>query len=429
MFLVLLKGSLTGSVKKKLLAFLTIFLAASLITALMNLSLNVGDKMSHEMKSYGANLSIVPKSESLPLEIEGTDYNPLSGEFFLEEQNLSAIKNIFWRNNIIGFAPFLKISAKDATTNGDAFMLMGTYFQQGIPLFDEPQFRTGVISVYPYWQVQGAWPQDEQAEVLVGKTLAEVKRWKAGDSVIIRSSLQQQEQKVTIRGILETGGVEDHSMVAPLALVQQLGNLPGKLHTVGVSALTVPENTLSRRAYHDPDTLNTSEYDHWFCSAYVSTIARQLEDIWPGSSVRPIWQVAEGEGRVISKIQLLMAIVTLASFVASALGIASLMSATILERSREIGLMKALGAASWEIHGLFLMEAGTIGVAGGILGWVAGILLSQGIAWNLFNSEVSVGWVLLPLILLISVLITLAGAWVPSRWITRLHPAEVLHGH
>ena len=76
--------------------------------------------------------------------------------------------------------------------------------------------------------------------------------------------------------------------------------------------------------------------------------AANAETTISGAEVRPVWQVAASEGVVIDKIQLLMAVVTVAALVASAMGIASLMTSTIMERSREIGLMKALGARPWQ---------------------------------------------------------------------------------
>ncbi|GHK50060.1 hypothetical protein ECZU08_56560 [Escherichia coli] len=85
----------------------------------------------------------------------------------------------------------------------------------------------------------------------------------------------------------------------------------------------------------------------------MSSIAHQLEEAISGAEVRPVWQVAASEGVVIDKIQLLMAVVTVAALVASAMGIASLMTSTIMERAKEIGLMKALGARQWQIMLLF----------------------------------------------------------------------------
>lgn len=71
----------------------------------------------------------------------------------------------------------------------------------------------------------------------------------------------------------------------------------------------------------------------WYCTAYVSSIAHQLEEAISGAEVRPVWQVAASEGVVIDKIQLLMAVVTLAALAAAAMGIASLMTSTIMERA------------------------------------------------------------------------------------------------
>src|SRR3972149_910118 len=76
MFFLMLRQSFLRGWRRKALATATIVLAASLITALMNISIDVGDKMAKELKSYGANINIVPKSESISLEIGG-------GEAFL----------------------------------------------------------------------------------------------------------------------------------------------------------------------------------------------------------------------------------------------------------------------------------------------------------------------------------------------------------
>ncbi|WP_016671405.1 ABC transporter permease, partial [Yersinia pestis] len=169
-------------------------------------------------------------------------------------------------------------------------------------------------------------------------------------------------------GVLSSGGEEEGRLVLPLAAVQSLLGLPGKVQAVRVSALTVPENELSRKARDNLEALNAEEYDLWYCTAYVSSIAHQLEEAISGSVVRPIWQVAASEGVVIEKIQLLLAVVTLAALIAAAMGIASLMTSTIMERAKEIGLMKALGARQWQILMLFYLEAAISGLMGGVAG-------------------------------------------------------------
>jgi putative ABC transport system permease protein len=436
MFFQILKGSFSRGGRKKTLAVITVFFAACLITTLMNLSVDVGDKMAYELKSYGANIHVFSKSENLALEIDGTNYNPLHGQTFLDETELPQIKNIFWSNNIIGFAPFLTIpvsldvSREDPGGKPQTADIIGTYFEKHVSIEDEADFYTGVKHVYPYWKVKGVWPNDESDdEALVGTSLSNLRHWKTGDKIRIRINQKTMSAHTfTIVGILETGSVEDRSIVVPLSVVQKLAQLPDQIHSLSVSALSVPEDQLSRKARRNPEALDSAEYDRWYCTAYVSSISHQIEEVISNASVRPVWQVVEGEGAIVNKIQLLMLVITLAAFIASTLGISSLMSSTIMERSKEIGLMKALGAAEWEVYGLFLSEAVIVGMLGGLLGWLAGAGVSQIVAWSVFGSTIALSWIVVPVIVVISVLITLVGSFIPSRLITRLYPAEVLHG-
>ena len=283
--------------------------------------------------------------------------------------------------------------------------------------------------VSPYWQVTGAWPQEpvtDTQQTLVGQSLAKRLGLKAGDVLALQG--EKTAQRVTVSGILASGGDEDNQLVMPLSIAQTLLGLPGKVQAIRVSALTVPENELSRRARENLDALNAEEYDLWYCTAFVSSIAHQLEEAISGSVVRPIWQVAASEGVVIDKIQLLLAVVTLAALVAAAMGIASLMTSTIMERAKEIGLMKALGARQWQIMLLFYLEAASSGLLGGAAGCVAGWGLAKSIGMMLFDAPLNFAWVVVPCVLVVAVLISLIGTWFPARRIARLYPVEVLYG-
>lgn len=410
--------------RRRLLAIVTVFLAATLVSALLAVSIDIGDKMARELKTYGANILVEPASQSVLPELLGdAGHNPLSGQDFLDEKELPNIKDIFWRNNIVGFAPELGGLVRFEQQEVE---IEGTFFDQALAVPDEADYRTGQKILSPYWQVTGAWPDDSLPQVLAGQALAEQWQLRINQPITLHNG--DRAQTFTVSGILRSGSAEDQRLLMPLQYAQQLLDRNGKIQRVRVSALTVPENALSRKARQDLDALTAQEYDLWYCTAYVSSIAHQLEDAISGSAVRPIWQVAASEGVVIEKIQLLLAVVTLLALLASAMGIASLMTSNLLERAREIGLMKALGAELWQIGLLFYAEAALSGLLGGLVGCVAGWGCAYLIGMTLFGSPLSFAWLVVPVVLLLSVLIALTGTWFPARQIARLYPVEVLYG-
>ena len=432
------------SIKRKFLAVVTIFLAAGLVSALLAVSIDIGDKMAKELKSYGANILVEPASNAaLPDELShNTD---LSSQDFLDEKELPNIKDIFWRNNIVGFAPLLSADVKaeifsdkthEKSTALEQINVLGTFFDHNIPVPDEDDFHTGQKIISPYWHVQGEWvndletPEGEFIPALIGEQLAQRTGLKQGDKIKLhyQNDKLDNQSAVEITGILSTGGAEDNQLVMPLSAVQKLLGLEGKIQSVKVSALTVPENDLSRKARANTDALDAEEYDRWYCTAYVSSISHQLEEAISGAIVRPIWQVAASEGVVIGKIQLLLAVVTLAALIAAAMGIASLMSTGIIERSKEIGLMKALGAYQWQISLLFYCEAIISALIGGSLGCIAGWVLARFIGSALFGVPLSFAWIVIPCVLILSILIAVVGTWFPAHRIAKLYPVEVLYG-
>ncbi|MFT4079293.1 ABC transporter permease [Rhodomicrobium sp.] len=428
----MLRQSFFEGYRRKALAAATVALAATLITALFALSVDVGDKMAREMKQYGSNIRVTPKSETTSLVIGGIDYNPLKGRDYLNETDLPKMKDIFWRNNIVGLAPRLSMPV-NVEGNGAASQipLVGTYFDRVTPLPSDSAWRTGVKITNPFWKAEGAWPDDAStSEVLVGQDLAKRLGIGVGGSLILRDANKPDAppRDVKVTGILASGAGEDQAIVAPLPLVQEMANLAGKVQSVDVSALTVAENDLSRKASHGSETLSSKEYDTWYCTAYVSAISHQIEEAVAGVAARPIWQVASGEGAVIGRIDMLLLVVSLAAIAAAAMAVAALTNTTVSERSKEIGLMKALGATTGQVYTLFMGEAIVVGLLGGALGLVLGYFVAQSVGWSVFGTDIEIQPITVPVVLFVSVMIVLIGSILPSRAIARLLPVEVLHG-
>jgi putative ABC transport system permease protein len=393
--------------------------------------LDVGDRLAREFRSLGANLLVTPEADTLPLEIGGVDYRPVDSGVFLSDTELGKLKTIFWRNNVIGFAPFLDVPITVSPTSPSASngvsraTLIGTWYRHDVPIPNGGGvFVTGVAATNPGWQVEGRWfSDDSEHEAVVGANLSRRAGIKTGQMLDIRSAGAEMQLMVT--GMVSTGGQEDDAILAPLAIAQQLSGKPGQYRRLLVSALTKPEDTFSQR---DPKSMNPTEFDRWYCSPYISSISRQIQEQLPGVSVRPIRQVAEGEGQILSRVQALMWLVTFAALLAAALAVASTAGTTVLERTAEVALMKALGARRRLVGAFFLGEQWFMAIVGGLLGYAAGMGLAHVLGLRVFGVSPSTRLILLPVILGLAAAVATAGSLLPLRKVMRLDPAPALRG-
>jgi putative ABC transport system permease protein len=296
--------------------------------------------------------------------------------------------------------------------------LLGTYFAKPLS-FGNDQFTTGVRSTHPWWKVTGAWPEDSSREVLVGERLAASLGEKPGSEFEIAG------RPLRVSGILSTGGAEDDDVVAPLAVAQEILGRPDAVKRVYVSALTKPEDDFGRR---DPKSLSGAIYDRWYCTPYPQAIALQLTEAMSHSHAEQIRQVSQNEGAVLTRIEGLIFLITLAALFASALAVSAAMATTIFERRAEVGLMKALGAGKLVVASIFFAEATLLALIGGALGFGVGTMLAHQIGRSIFNSDISIPPVLLPVILAIAVIVTFAGSAAAIRRAVGLDPVFALRG-
>ncbi|HEV2195318.1 MAG TPA: ABC transporter permease [Candidatus Acidoferrum sp.] len=419
--------------RHKLLTGAALALGMGVATAALSVALDVGDRLAKEFRSLGANLVVTPKADSLPLEIGGVDYRPVNAGAYLPEADLPKLKTIFWHNNIMGFAPVLELKAEalpfaqEGARNWiEGVPVVGTWADHAVPLPEGGEFHTGVARTNPWWQVEGQWFSDDARECVVGTAFAKKNQIKIGDSISLATGdVTKIPAPLKVRGILNSGGPEDESIVVPLSYAQSLADKLGQYRKLYVSALTKPEDAFAK---HDPKTFTPAEYDRWFCTPYISSIAFQIQEELPGTDVRVIRRVAEGEGQILTHVQMLLWLVTFAAMLAAALAVGASSAASVIERQVEIGLMKALGAGSGTVGFLLAAEQLLLAFVGGGVGYALGIILARLLGEKIFGAAPEPTLLVFFVVIGLAAVVTLLGSAIPLRRASRIEPAPILRG-
>lgn len=244
---------------------------------------------------------------------------------------------------------------------------------------------------------------DGQPEVLVGDLLAEVLKKNAGDTMEIQGSVF----KVT--GIYHGGSaLEANAVVMPLDQLQKLSSQQGKVSTVDVRLRPVPAG---------------ESEEH-----YVKRAQAQIEAALPGLRAVPAEErasnnqfvkLAQASAWGTSSLALLIGV----------LGIANTMVMSVLERTREIGTLRALGWKRSHILALIEMESGVLGLGGGLLGIALGwgaLRVLAALPQTASFVSASLRWSLVLEALVIAILAGLIAGAFPAWRAGRLSPVDAL---
>lgn len=427
MFWRMIARTLVRQKGKMLMIAFTIVLGVSLSTAMMNVMLGVGDKVNRELKVYGANINVRHKEAALMNDLYGLSEGLGVTDKFLFEEDVLKLKSIFWGFNIVDFAPILE--GRAALDGVGPVPLIGTWMAKHADLNTGEAVDTGLRALRNWWQIdlKGDWIGEKDDDyVMVGSLLAGRANIKVGDKISL--FWHGRTREVTVKGVFNDGGAADEQIFGTLRMVQEMMMLPGKVSNIEVSALTTPDNDLARKAAQDPKSLSPEEYETWYCTAYVSAICHQIQEVVRNGVAKPVRQVAESEGAILNKTTLLMILITILSSIGSALAISNLITASVIERSQELGLLKALGAHNWQISLLVLVEVMLTGLFGGVLGYFLGIGFAQVIGQTVFGSYIEIAQMVIPILAVILFFVTLFGSIPAIRYLMGLKPTEVLHG-
>lgn len=425
MFFRMIRGSIFRQKRKMFMIAITIALGTSLAASMLNTMLGVGDKVNRELKTYGANINVLPKEASMLDDLYGMEESENTVKSYLKEDELGKLKTIFWAYNIVDYTPYFNIKAQ--MDGEEKVKLVGTWFYKHLELPTGQSVDTGITRLKTWWSIQGEWVKDDDMDsAMVGTVLATKNGYNIGDTIEV--SVGDLTKKLTIKGIFDSGAEEDSYIYVPLELAQEMAGMDNVVNRVEVSALTTPDNDLARKAARNPKSLTIKEQELWYCTAYVSAICFQIQEVMTDSIAKPIRQVAESEGDILNKTTLLMVLITVLSLISSAFGISNLVTASVMERRAEIGLKKAIGAHNGRIIGAMLTEIMLIAIMGGAVGYLSGLGIAQVIGITVFGSGIPATPMVVPIVIILILIVTLIGSIPAIKYLLNLNPTEVLHG-
>ena len=454
-FLNMIFRSFSRQFKRRLLIAVTVCLSATVSVAMLGVVFDVGDKLNAELSTYGSNIIVQPKSDAVVSDLYGSGDSGTSSATsaasgsssdptsFLKESDAKKIKTIFWAFNITNFAPELNIHA-DAGCSGTSqgsckaanVPIVGTWFAKTLHMDSGESTVVGVDGMRSWWKVSGTWPKDGGEQAMAGSAVAAKLGLKIGDSVTLDKTIaasdgngtERNRVKVKIVGIFDSGDSDDNAIYMPSIMAQTLANLSDSVDKIEVKALTTPDNNLARKASKNPAALTQDEWETWYCTAYPSSIAYQIEEVLPGAVAKQVRQVAALQGDVLNKTQAVMVLMTVLSLVAAAIAVANLMAASIGERGSELALLKAIGATDGAVSRLMLAETAVVALAGAIVGALLGSGVAQIVGHVVFGSGITMRPMVFVLVFVLLAVTILVASLSSIRAILGLKPAEVLHG-
>jgi putative ABC transport system permease protein len=227
-----------------------------------------------------------------------------------------------------------------------------------------------------------------------------------GDRITIKVQVQGEEKEITLRviGILDETGSSfgtnlDDSIAIPFRTAQQLFEIGGEIDFVLVQAPSIEE---------------------------VEEVVTEIEEKI-GDHVTVISQASAQEtvGAVLDTIEAVLGGIAGISLLVAGVGIVNTMTVSVMERTKEIGTMKALGAKSIDVLLLFLSEAAITGFIGGGLGAGFGFLLSRIIS-NFIGLEAAVSLNLWIFVVGFAVATSVLSGLYPAWRASNLNPVEAL---
>jgi putative ABC transport system permease protein len=349
------------------------------------------NKIYSQLEKYGANLTIIPEVNSIKAGLGNISLGTVSvGENYIPETVITrvqeiadgeirqAIKIADDGGPIATVAPRLYVNAE---IRGISVIVAGI----------DPQPE---LVIKNWWVVKEGKYLDGENQALVGSITAELLKFKLGDEINLNGTV------FNVVGLLEeTGGTEDYQIMTPLPDLQSAFGKEGLISTIDVRAL---------------------------CNACpVELIASEIHRNIPGVKALAVKQIASSEMDLVAKVNRMMIALAGITLIIGIFGVVNTMMTSVHERTKDIGVMRAVGASTSQIVLIFMLEAVLIGILGGILGYLGGTALAYAFGPIIFE-DVSISFLpeFVPVALGLSIAVAGIATVYPAIRATRIKIAE-----
>jgi len=380
--------------RKRRVLHAAIGVAIGIMTVVTTLTVaHAGEQhLTMELERYGPNLSVVPATGRLDLELGGLSMGSvIVGDNYIDEAVLPQIQNISDTaiREKMGISEPGPIAIVAPRLYVPAIVGERNVTVAGILPAEEKTIRS-------WWRVEDGRYLNGDDEVIVGAVAAVSLGLTSGAQVDVFG------HGYTVVGVLEeSGSNDDFLLFVPLAALQLTSGKTGTVSTVDVRALCT--------------------------GCPVEMIADSLSNNIPGIHAVAVRQVAEAEMGVQERTRGLMLALAVVTLLVGLFGVANAMANMVMERRRDIGIMRAVGASRRQVVRMFLYEAVMLGLLGGVAGYVAGLVLAMVLGpLVLGGMPVAPAFQYVPLSLALAVAISMIATLHPALTAAGMRVADAL---
>lgn len=338
-----------GIMRRKMRSWLTmigIFIGVAAIVALLSLGQGMKSAILSEFEKVGANRIFVTPGGG---EFGGT---PMMSGYMtatLSKDDLDTVRSV----NGVRFATGVIIEWMPVTYN-DELKYLSVF---GV----ETDAKTNeFISDVDFFRVESGrnLKGGDTYRAVIGPTVADgvfERKVGLGSSILIR------DKNFKVEGIQKKSGSPMHdSMVRlPLDVVKELSGKETEFSTIIAETEGAPASEVAKRI--ERKLLR----------------AHNLEEGEQDFTVQTAENMIKGFATILSIVQIVLAGIAAISLLVGGIGIMNTMYTAVMERTKEIGIMKAVGASKQDVLAIFLFESGSLGMVGGLIGLILGLGMSK----------------------------------------------------